>query len=104
MHRDYASVLRDITDPSAAINPDAAGYTVTLKDGSGVVGTRLAETADELQIAQPGGAIARLRKSEITKIEPLPISLMPAGLEKALTPGELRDLMTYLLIEAPAAK
>ena len=29
VHRDYASVLRDIAEPSAAINPDAVGYTVT---------------------------------------------------------------------------
>ncbi|HET6406661.1 MAG TPA: c-type cytochrome, partial [Chthoniobacteraceae bacterium] len=29
VHRDYASVLIDIADPNAAINPDAAGYSVT---------------------------------------------------------------------------
>ena len=31
-------------------------------------------------------------------------SLMPAGLDKALTAEELRDLMTYLLLEAPPKK
>ena len=40
MGRDYASVLKDITDPSAAINPDAVGYTVTLTNGTATVGTR----------------------------------------------------------------
>ena len=30
-------------------------------------------------------------------LEPLTASLMPAGLDKVLTPEELRDLMTYLL-------
>ncbi len=97
--RDYASVLRDISDPSAAINPDAAAYTVTLDDGTAVIGTRIAETAAELQIAQPGGAVAKLAKAHISKTEPLAISLMPPGLDKTLTPGELRDLMTYLLTE-----
>ncbi len=29
------------------------------------------------------------------------ISLMPGGLDKALTSEELRDLMTYLLVESP---
>ncbi|MDB6172764.1 MAG: hypothetical protein JWL59_2075 [Chthoniobacteraceae bacterium] len=99
MDRDYASVLRDITDPNATINPDAVGYTVTLSDGTVVVGTRLSETAAELQIAQPGGAVSKLKKSQITKAEPLPGSLMPPGLDKTLTKEGLRDLMTYLLTE-----
>ena len=101
-HRDYASVLKDIADPNATINPDAVGYTVTLRNGSAVVGTRLAETEDELQIAQPGGAVSRIKKSDIAKTEPMSTSLMPPGLDKALTTEELRDLMTYLLTEPPA--
>jgi len=103
VHRDYASVLKDIAEPSAMINPDAVGYVVTGKDGTAVVGTRLAETEDELQIAQPGGVVAKLKKADISKTEPMTVSLMPAGLDKVLTPEELRDLMTYLLTEQPAA-
>jgi putative heme-binding domain-containing protein len=106
VHRDYASVLNDIANPNAAINPDAAGYTVTLRNGSAVIATRPAESADELQIAQPGGAVLKLHKSEIAKTEPMPASLMPTGLDKILTVDELRDLMTYLLTESavpPAA-
>ncbi len=99
VHRDYASVLKDIADPNAMINPDAIGYTVTMKDGSAVVGTRLGETAAELEIAQPGGVVSKLKKSDITKTEPMTVSLMPAGLDKVLTRDELRDLMTFLLTE-----
>jgi putative heme-binding domain-containing protein len=101
IHREYSGVLRDIVEPSAIINPDAIGYTVTTKDGAAVTGTRVGETAEVLQIAQPGGVIAKVRKAEISKMEPLPVSLMPAGLDKALTPDELRDLMTYLLTTKP---
>lgn len=101
IHRDYAGVLRDIMDPSAVINPDAIGYTVTSKDGSTVTGTRVGETADELHIAQPGGQISRLNKTTITKTETMPISLMPAGIDKTLSKEELRDLMTYLLTTKP---
>jgi putative heme-binding domain-containing protein len=104
MHRDYASVLKDITDPNAMINPDAVGYTVTMKDGATVVGTRLAQTEEELQIAQPGGAVAKLDQTKIAKTEPMSVSLMPAGLDKALTKEELRDLMTFLLTEPPTQK
>jgi len=106
IHRDYASVLKDIVDPNAIINPDAVGYMVTMRDGSAIIGTRFAETDAELQIAQPGGAVAKIKKSDITKTEPMSVSLMPLGLDKALTKEELRDLMTYLLTEevAPAGK
>lgn len=104
IHSDYASLLKNITDPNASINPDAVGYTVTLKDGTAVVGTRLGETEAELQIAQPGGAVAKLKKADVARTEPMTTSLMPAGLDKALSAEELRDLMTYLLLETPAAK
>jgi putative heme-binding domain-containing protein len=97
IHRDYAGVLRDIVDPSAVINPDAIGYTVTQTNGQVVVGTRVGETEEELHLAQPTGPVAKLKKSTITKTEALPASLMPAGLDKILSPAELRDLMTYLL-------
>ncbi len=101
IHRDYASVLKDIAEPSAAINPDAVGYVVTRQDGTAVTGTRIGETATELHIAQPGGAVVKITKTAIAKTEPMTTSLMPAGLDKALTTGELRDLMTYLLTPAP---
>ncbi len=97
VHRDYASVLADIADPNASINPDAVGYVLTLKSGDSVVGTRLGESAYELQIAQPGGAVAKLKKSDIARTEPMAVSLMPPGLDKTLTPEELRNLMAYLL-------
>ncbi len=32
IHRDYASVMRDITQPSFAINPDYIPQTITLND------------------------------------------------------------------------
>jgi putative heme-binding domain-containing protein len=101
MHRDYASVLKDIMEPSAAINPDAIGYTVTRKDGTAVTGTRVGETEKVLKIAQPGGVVVEIAKDVVVKSEPLTASLMPAGLDKVLTPEELRDLMTYLLRPAP---
>lgn len=103
IHRDYASVLRDIVDPNAAINPDAVGYVVSMKGGTQFSGTRLGETETELQIAQPGGEVATLKKANITRTVPMSISLMPEGLDKAMTPIELRDLMTFLLTEKPPA-
>ena len=97
IYRDYESVLRDIVDPNASINPDAVGYLIVRKDNSTVVGTRVLESGYAIRMAQVGGAVEKILKSDIAKSDPLPTSLMPAGLDKVLTSDELRDLMTYLL-------
>ncbi len=97
-HRDYDSVMRDITDPSATINPDAVAYKFTMKDSEAVViGTRVGETETQLKIASPGGSVTHLDKFNIGKTETLPVSLMPEGLLQALSTEEVRDLMTFLL-------
>jgi putative heme-binding domain-containing protein len=99
VHRDYASVLRDIAEPNAVINPDAVAYTVSLKGDEPLTGVRVGEDETMLSLAQAGGKITKLKKSDIVKVEPMTLSLMPEGLDKALTPAELSDLMTYLLTE-----
>jgi len=104
IHRDYASVLADIVNPNAAINPDAVAYSATLRDGTAAAGTRIKDTADELHLALPGGTVSKLKKTDLVKTEPLAVSLMPPGLDKTLTATELRDLMTYLLIESPPGR
>lgn len=38
IHRDYASVLQDITQPNATLNPDYLSYIVTLADGGSRTG------------------------------------------------------------------
>lgn len=99
VHRDYESVLRDLLDPNATINPDTIGYTALLESGKAINGTRIAETDDELQLATPGGKIETIRKSDLESLKPMQTSLMPAGLDKTLSKEEIRDLMTYLLTE-----
>jgi hypothetical protein len=45
-------------------------------------------------------SVAKIEEECLVKTEPMTTSLMPAGLDKALTPEELRDLMKYLLTES----
>jgi putative heme-binding domain-containing protein len=100
IHRDYASVLRDITHPSFAINPDYLSYTVVLSDGrvlSGVVRSR----GDKVSIGDVQGKRTEVERSEVEEIEPAPISTMPDGLPKQLGPDRVRDLLTFLLTPPP---
>jgi putative heme-binding domain-containing protein len=98
IHRDYGSVLKDLLEPSAAINPDHPAYLVKLKDGDVLAGVILRSTPEALELATAKGDPVRVERARIDKLEPSRLSIMPEGLLKALSPAELRDLMTFLLL------
>ncbi len=100
IHRDYASVLRDIQNPSFAINPDYLGNSVLLTDGRVLTGTL--QTLDgKLFVGEATGELTALNESEIVTIKPAEVSVMPKGIEEKLTPDQMRDLMTFLLTQPP---
>lgn len=98
IHRDYASVLRDIRMPSAAINPDHLTYLVDLKDGRSFTGV-IKQQAGQMRIADSAGKETIIRVADVEAISPSTISIMPEGLEKSLGPDGMRDLLTFLLTE-----
>ncbi len=98
IYRDYDSVLRDIREPNAAINPEHVAYTVTKKDGSELTAVLSGENDGRVSLALPVGQTLEIPRSEIASMKQLAISLMPAGLDRALTSEQLRDLMAYLLL------
>lgn len=104
VHRDYASVLQDITRPSAAINPDRLAYLITLKDGGSVGGIVLEDTAEHLIVVDAAGGQTTVPKRSIARQQASAVSLMPEGLWSVLNQTQQRDLMTYLLTERPGPK
>ena len=96
--RDYASVLRDIREPSAALNPDHIAYAVELKDGTALAAVPLGEERGELRLADATGAVKTVPRAAIKSMQPLGVSLMPPGLLDVLAADEQRDLLTFLLI------
>ncbi|HKB41281.1 MAG TPA: ThuA domain-containing protein, partial [Gemmataceae bacterium] len=99
IHRDYVSVLKDIREPSAAINPDHLGYAVELKDGRILTGVLRSDGAGRLILGDNTGKETTLSRREIESLTPSPVSVMPEGLDKTLGPQKLRDLLTFLLTE-----
>jgi putative heme-binding domain-containing protein len=96
IHRDYESVLRDIREPSAAINPDFITYKVELTDGrvfSGVVRTE----GEKLIIADTAGKETTISRKLIDSMTASKISTMPDGIVQTLGPDKMRDLLTFLL-------
>jgi putative heme-binding domain-containing protein len=101
VHRDYPSVLRDITKPSFAINPDHLTYIVNLADGRTLTGV-VRTAGDKVLVGDTKGVVTEVRRADVEKMAPSPVSTMPEGLPKLLGPERLRDLMTFLLTTAPA--
>jgi putative heme-binding domain-containing protein len=98
VHRDYASVLRDVRDPSAALNPDYVSYVVELKDGRLLTGP-VRTVGDKVVVGDASGREAVLPKDAIDTMTPSAVSVMPQGLDKQLGPDKLRDLLTFLLTQ-----
>lgn len=101
VHRDHASVLRDIVEPSAAINPDRIAYVIELKDGTSVGGIILEDTADAIVLGDAGGGRRTIPRATIAVMKASALSLMPEGLWQNLNAQQQRDLMTFLLTEPP---
>ncbi|MDP3073659.1 MAG: c-type cytochrome [Opitutaceae bacterium] len=102
--RDYASVLKDIVEPNATINPNHVAYSLKLRSGEVLVAVLLEDNASTVLLATPGGAPRSLPKSDIAEMTVSPVSLMPAGLDQALGPQGLKDLLTFLMLPPPAAE
>ena len=99
-HRDYQSVLRDISQPSYALNPDFLTYNVLLDDGRAVSGVVRTE-GEKLRIGDAKGIELVVAKDEVSAMKPGSISTMPEGLLKTLPADKLRDLLTFLLLAPP---
>ena len=90
--------MQSILHPSRDIAPQFVTHTVETKDGQsfsgllsglGADGSVTLTTAEGNAVLIPGG--------QIVSDQPSPVSLMPEGLDKAMTVAEFRDLLAYLL-------
>jgi putative heme-binding domain-containing protein len=95
--RDYASVLRDIQQPSATLNPDFLAYNIQTRDGDDISGVLQVETPEKITVIDGNAHTTSLLKSELASVKPSAISFMPEGLLQNVSPTQLKDLMTFLL-------
>ncbi|MEX0642452.1 MAG: ThuA domain-containing protein, partial [Pirellulales bacterium] len=97
VHRDLASILRDIREPSAMINPDYVSYTLILNDGRTASGVLRAEGADSVRLANSEAQETVIPLDSIEDMQPQPISMMPKHLLDTLSEAEAQDLLAYLV-------
>ena len=54
------------------------------------------DTGEEIIVQQPLGEPVRIARKDIETLRPSTVSIMPGGLEKALTETELADVIAFL--------
>lgn len=93
---DAEKLLNSILDPSAIIEPGFTAYHCTLKNGEHLYGIVAVETATSITFKLPGNLTRPVLRTEISSMKSTGTSLMPEGLEAALTPQTLADVIAYL--------
>jgi putative heme-binding domain-containing protein len=89
-------LLSSILDPNADIQPGYAAFTCTLQDGEQAYGLIVSETAGSVTLKLLDGSRRTFRRNEIASLEGGAASLMPEGLESAIQPQGLADLIAFL--------
>jgi putative membrane-bound dehydrogenase-like protein len=89
-------ILTNVLDPNREVSPNFALYIVETNDGRTLSGLITSETAGNLTLKRADGGTDTVLRSEIKSLTSPGISLMPEGLEAAITPQQMADLITYL--------
>lgn len=94
--RSSEALLVAILDPNRAVEAKFANYTATTKSGLTYTGLVAAETATSVTLLGQESKQQVLLRSEIDALASSGKSLMPEGLEKDLTAGDLADVIAYV--------
>lgn len=94
---DRDRLVRSIVQPSAEIAPQFTTFQIAKTDGTVVNGLFLVEQGDgAVQFAGSDGKTFVVHPRDIEARLPVPVSIMPEGLDRLVTPAEFRDLLAYL--------
>jgi putative membrane-bound dehydrogenase-like protein len=94
--RTERDILESILYPSLSFVRSYEPMLITTTEGKQINGVIHDENAKEYVIATGPDQEVRLARDNVDQIEPSKVSIMPAGLDKQLTPQELADLVTFL--------
>lgn len=95
--RTRRDLIESIAFPSSTFAREYETRLITMRDGAQHAGRIARETEDTVYLLNAANQETPLPREQMAKIEISPVSLMPPGLERLLTPQELSDLLAYLL-------
>lgn len=98
---DYEQLLSNVLDPSLVIGAGYQARTVITSDGRVLSGLVVEDTPERIVLKLQGGKTEAIPRSDVEEDAVSPVSLMPEGLERQLTPQELADLFAFLSLDKP---
>jgi putative heme-binding domain-containing protein len=95
-NKPVADFLAAILDPNAVIEPRFIAYNIEAKDDRSLTGLIAAENADSLTLIGGNGVRETVHHTEVISLKASSFSLMPEGMEQAISPQGMADLIAYL--------
>ncbi|MBX7210645.1 MAG: c-type cytochrome [Verrucomicrobiaceae bacterium] len=89
-------ILTNVLDPNREVSPNFALYIIETNDGRTLSGLIASETAGNMVLKLADGSQQSLLRTDIKSLSSPGISLMPEGLEAAITPQQMADLIEFL--------
>jgi len=89
-------LLESILLPSSTFAQGYEPYLVLTQDGSVLSGLLARQTSDAVTLRDAGGGETQVRRDRIREMKRAEKSVMPEGLERALSADEFRDLLAFL--------
>lgn len=90
------AIYEAILDPSSGISFGFEAWQVEMKNGDETYGIITSETPEEIVVKVQTGVSTRYKKAEIASRRQMKTSIMPAGLQMAVSQQDLVDLVEYL--------
>ncbi len=90
------SILKNVIDPNAEVAPQYQTFTFDLHNGETLMGIIAREDATEVTLRMPGGLEKTFLRKEVAGMKGLGRSLMPEGLDAALSEQDMADLLAYI--------
>lgn len=90
------NIVFHIVMPEAEVAPAFTPYTCETKDGRAYAGILTSETPTSITIRQPGGIEETVLRPDLKSLTALPGTLMPMGLDAAMQPQDIADLVAFL--------
>lgn len=90
-------LLVNILDPNREVAPTYLGYTAETKDGRSTYGMIVEDSSTGVTLRRPDGTVETILRRDLAKLTGSGLSLMPDGLESAVSVEAMADLVAFLL-------
>lgn len=91
------SILVNLLDPNAEVNPQYLNYVALTVDGRSMTGMIASENANSITLRRAESATDTVLRSDIELLQSTGKSIMPEGLEESLDQQAVADVIHYLM-------